>query len=163
MAVVWGGPHAALAGSLRQRFSEGRFVKEEFMRILATVLALLMVSACASEAQRKARFYQAMDPFVGGTADDLVLAKGPPTNSFTLTTGGRVFEYTQRQTVTSGGGSYPVGGPVVVADGHGGGWVLPPVYHRVPVTTAEYYCKILVRISPANLVESWSAEGNGCY
>jgi hypothetical protein len=138
-------------------------VKEECLRILVAVLALLLLSACASEAQRKARFYQAMDPFVGGTADDLVLAKGPPSNSFTLTTGGRVFEYTQRQTVTSGGDSYPIGGPVVVSDRHGGGWVLPPVYHRIPVTTAEYYCKILVRISPANVVESWSAEGNGCY
>ena len=75
-----------------------------------------------------------MDPFVGGTADDLVLAKGPPSNSFTLTTGGRVFEYTQRQTVTSEGDAYPIGGPVFVGDRRGGGWMLPPVYHRVPVT-----------------------------
>ena len=163
MAVERDALQAALAGCLRQQFSEDRFVKEDCLRILVAVLALFLLSACASEAQRKARFYQAMDPFVGGTADDLVLAKGPPSNSFTLTTGGRVFEYMQRQTVTSGGDSYPIGGPVVVSDRHGGGWVLPPVYHRIPVTTAEYYCKILVRISPANVVESWSAEGNGCY
>jgi len=133
------------------------------LRFVVAVLTLFVLSGCASEAQRKARFYQTMDPFVGGTADELVLAKGPPSNSFTLTTGGRVFEYTQHQTVTSGGGAYPIGGPVFVGDRHGGGWMLPPVYHSVPVTTAEYYCKILVRISPANNVESWSAEGNGCY
>lgn len=133
------------------------------MRILITALALALLCGCASQAQRKAKFYQSLDPFVGGTADDLVLAKGPPSSAFTLTTGGRVFEYAQRQSVTSGGGSYPIGGPVLVSDRHGGGWVVPPVYHSIPVTTTEYYCRVLIRISPANLVESWSWEGNGCF
>ncbi|MGK2915114.1 MAG: hypothetical protein ACSLE5_11830 [Porticoccaceae bacterium] len=133
------------------------------MRIIVTVLALLMVSGCVSQEQRKAKFFQSMDAFVGGTADDLVLAKGPPSNSFTLTTGGRVFEYSRNQTVTSGGGSYPVAGSVFVGDRQGGGWISAPSYRTFPVTTSEYYCKILVKISPANLVESWSSEGNDCY
>jgi len=138
-------------------------VKEDIMRTIVAVLAALLLSGCASEAQRKAKFYQSMDPFVGGTADDLVLAKGPPSNSFTLTTGGRVFEYARNHSVTSGGGSYPVGGPVLVRDRRGGSWISTPAYRSFPVTTAEYYCKILVRISPTNNVESWSSEGNDCY
>lgn len=133
------------------------------MRTVIAGLALLLLCGCASQAQRKAKFYQSLDPFVGGTADDLVLAKGPPSNSFTLTTGGRVFEYADSHSVTSGGGSYPIGGPVLVSDRHGGGWIAPPVYHSIPVTTTEYSCRVLVRISPANLVESWSWEGNGCF
>lgn len=133
------------------------------MRIVTVTLALLLLCGCASQAQRKAKFYQSLDPFVGGTADDLVLAKGPPSNSFTLTTGGRVFEYAQSRSVTSGGGSYPIGEPVLVSDHHGGGWIAPPIYHSFPVTTTEYYWRVLVRISPANIVESWSWEGNGCF
>lgn len=134
------------------------------MRPVAALLALLLLSGCVSQEQRKAKFFQSMDAFVGGTADDLVLAKGPPSNSFTLSTGGRVFEYLRNQTVTSGGGSYPAVDSVFVHDHRGrGGWVSVPSYRSFPVSTAEYYCKILVRISPANIVESWSSEGNDCY
>jgi len=137
--------------------------QEKVMRVAAVLLALLMLSGCASQAERKAKFYQSMDGFVGASVDDLVLAKGPPSNSFTLSTGGRVFEYSRSQLITSGGGSYPVGGSVFVGDRRGGGWVSAPSYRTFPVTTSEYFCKILVRISPANLVESWSSEGNDCY
>lgn len=133
------------------------------MRTVIVVLALALLPGCTSQAQRKAKFYQSLDPFVGGTADDLVLAKGPPSSSFTLTTGGRVFEYAESHSVTSGGGTYPVGGSVFVSDHHGGGWIAPPVYSSFPITTKEYYCRVLIRISPENRVESWSWEGNGCF
>ena len=133
------------------------------MRITVLVLALLL-AGCVSLAERRQQFTQAMDSWVGRSADELISSRGPPTNSASLSTGGRVLEYARSALVTSGGGTYTTVVPVFVPNPAGGGrYVGVPSQQAVPVVTSEMNCRILFRVSPANRVESWSAEGNACY
>jgi hypothetical protein len=134
------------------------------MRLIITILMFTMLTGCVSMEQRKATFNQSLDIYVGKNADDLVLAKGPPTSSFTLSTGAKVFEYSRSQTVNRGGDSYTTLQPVFVPSANGGGsWVSMPTQRATPMYSYEYFCKVLFKISPVNIVESWSAQGNGCY
>ena len=133
------------------------------MRFILVMLLLATLASCTSLEQRKASFAQTVDIYVGKNADDLVLAKGPPSSSFTLSTGAKVFEYSRSQTVMRGGNSYTTMQPVYVPNANGGSWVSVPTQQATPVSSFEYNCKILFKISPANIVESWSAQGNGCY
>lgn len=133
------------------------------MRLIITILMFAVLTGCVSMEQRKATFNQSLDIYVGKNADDLVLAKGPPTSSFTLSTGAKVFEYSRSQTVNRGGDSYTTLQPVFLPSANGGSWVSMPTQRTVPLSSYEYFCKVLFKISPTNLVESWSAQGNGCY
>ena len=132
-----------------------------FSSLLVLVSAL---SGCVSMEERRQAFNRSLDSWVGRHTDELITAKGPPTNSATLTNGGRVLEYSRSAIVTSGGGPYTTFTPVYVRNAQGGGtFVSVPVQTFTPVTSAEMFCKILVRASPSNRIESWSAEGNACY
>jgi hypothetical protein len=133
------------------------------MRLIITMLMFAMLTGCVSMEQRKATFNQSLDIYVGKNADELVLAKGPPTSSFTLSTGAKVFEYSHSQTVNRGGDTYTTLQPVFVPNANGGSWVSIPTQRATPLSSYEYFCKVLFKISPANIVESWSAQGNGCY
>ena len=133
------------------------------MRLVVAVLIIFMMTGCVNMAERKATFAQGMDTFVGKNADDLVIAKGPPTSTFRLSSGGQVFEYAKSQTVMRGGGSYTVMQPVYVGGTNGGGWLSVPTQQSTPVSSYQYSCKLLFKISAANKVESWSSEGNSCY
>ncbi|BBP00209.1 hypothetical protein [Sulfuriferula nivalis] len=134
------------------------------MRLIIAILMFTMLTGCVSMEQRKATFNQSLDIYVGKNADDLVLAKGPPTSSFTLSTGAKVFEYSNSQSVTRGGNSYTTMQPMFVPGANGGGsWMSIPTQRTTPLSSYEYFCKVLFKISAANIVESWSAQGNGCY
>jgi len=134
------------------------------MRATVFLLVLLLLAGCVSMAERRQQFAQAMDSWVGRSADDLISSRGPPTNSATLSTGGKVLEYARSVMVSNGGGTYTTVVPVFVPNPAGGGsYVGVPSQQAMPVTTSEMNCRILFRVSPANRVESWSAEGNACY
>lgn len=133
------------------------------MRMIIGFLVLVTLTGCTSLEQRKATFAQGIDIYVGKNADDLVLAKGPPTSTFTLSTGARVFEYLSTHTVIRGGGNFTSFQPVFVPNTAGGNWVQVPTQQSTPLSSYEYSCKILFKISRSNIVESWTAEGNGCY
>lgn len=135
------------------------------MRIIVALAVLASLSGCVSMEERRAAFYYSLDPFIGKTADELVLAKGVPTGSYTLSTGGRVLEYARSRLVTRGGGSMTVYRQVYVPgkNGAAGAWVTVPMEQAMPANTMEESCKILFQISPKNVVESWKHEGNACY
>jgi hypothetical protein len=110
------------------------------MRLLiAIVLSFLVLAGCETMELRKVNFAQSNDRFIGKNADDLVMAKGPPTSAFTFSSGGRVLEYSKSWTEVNGGGYFS-----------------PPIYFQKS-------CKLRFKISTANIVESWSSEGNACY
>lgn len=139
-------------------------VMSPVMRLIPALLILASLTGCVSLEQRKATFAQSLDIYVGKSSDDLVLAKGPPSRSFKLSTGARVFEYFTSQTVVRGGDSYTTFQPVYVPSASGGGsWISVPTQQATPVSSYAYSCKILFKVSPANIVESWSSSGNGCY
>lgn len=135
------------------------------MRLVILLVLVFGLAGCAVRAQRAEAFKQSMDSYVGRSADDLVVAKGPPTSTFTLSTGGKVFEYSKSAIVTSGGGSSTVMSSVYRPNPNGGvgTWVQVPTQQARPVFSQEQSCKVLVQISAQNIVESWKSEGNACY
>lgn len=54
------------------------------MRFTAALFSLLVLAGCVTLEEKKAKYAQEMDSFIGRNADDLVVAKGPPSNSSTL-------------------------------------------------------------------------------
>lgn len=122
--------------------------------------AVLLLSACATTEQRRADFSAAMDAWVGKTGDELVQAKGPPTGSYTLSTGKRILEYLRKDTVTTGGDAFPTMTPVFVPNS---GWVYVPNYATYPVRSTTLVCKVLFTLSKDNVIETWKAEGNDCF
>jgi hypothetical protein len=130
----------------------------------ATILLISVLSAgCVTTAQKKEKFSQDLDSWIGKSADDLVVAKGPPTSTFQLSSGGRVFEYSKSGSVTSGGGSYTINQTVYKPGAGGGTWEYVPQQKALPTSTHEYSCKVVFKVSAANVVESWTSEGNRCY
>jgi hypothetical protein len=117
----------------------------------ASLVALaLVLSGCANIEERRKAFTSDMDSWVDHQADELIIARGPPTNSATLSDGGRVLEYSSSAFVTSGYSySYPYY------------WSAYPYNGFVYVD--EFTCKVLFRVSQANRIQSWSALGNACY
>ncbi len=126
---------------------------------------MLGLAGCVSMEERRAAFFNRLDPFVGKTADELVLQKGVPTGSYTLSNGGKVLEYAASRVVTRGGGSMTVFQQVYVPGSNGGtgAWVSVPVERPMPSRVDEENCKIIFQVSPKNIVESWRSEGNACY
>lgn len=133
------------------------------MRLILGITVLVILTGCTSIEQRKATFAQGIDIYTGKNADNLVLAKGPPTSTFTLSTGERVFEYLSTNVVIRGGNNFTSFQPMFVPNTTGGNWVQVPTQQSTPISSYQYSCKILFRISRSNIVESWTAEGNGCY
>lgn len=126
--------------------------------LLVSLLALAL-GGCGMVQAKKDKFAAEQAQWVGKHVDDLVTKKGPPTSSYPLTNGGKVMEYSKHETHTSGGGSYTVYRSVY----QNGQWVSVPQQQSVPVGTQNLSCNLIFRISPSNIVESWSQEGNSCY
>ncbi len=51
------------------------------MRIVQALLLTVFLIGCGAMEKRKEAFRQDMDAWIGRSADDLVLAKGPPTSA----------------------------------------------------------------------------------
>lgn len=135
-----------------------------FLLRFLTVSALLAQAGCASLNQEAAdRFQAEMDGYVGKSADELILARGVPTASAALSSGGRVLEYRSRRTSVSGGHSYLSYTPVFVPNSSGGGtWISVPSPQTAPIQTMELQCRLSFQIGPDNKVLNWRAEGNDC-
>lgn len=123
--------------------------------------ALLVLSGCVSMEQRRSEFTASMDAWVGKSLDELVQAKGPPTGSFTLSSGKRVIEYLRKDTMFVGGDAMTTMTPVFVPNG--GGWVYVPQQAYFPARSTTLTCKIVLTVTKENVIESWRAEGNDCY
>lgn len=128
-----------------------------------TLLSLslsLLVSACTPSQIRREAYAEKMQLWVGKSADDLIVSLGPPTRAADLSTGGRVLEYSDDRTTVSGGGTQTVYTRTYVPSSNT--WVTIPQQQATPVTTQRRICRTLVQVSPANVITSVTAEGNGC-
>lgn len=128
---------------------------------ISLLVALSLLAGCGATQRRKEAFNAEMNGWIGKHTDDLFIKKGPPTNTATLSDGGKVLEYSKSQVLTSGGGSYtvmvPHFNPVTGQNS------MIPQQRTSPVSSRVHDCKILIKVSPESRVESWSADGKGCY
>lgn len=133
-------------------------------RAVNCLIALLALAGCASIDEEAARKFQAeMDGYVGKSVDELILARGVPTATAALSSGGKVLEYSTHRSSVSGGYSYLSYTPVFVPNSSGGGtWISVPSHQTAPIYTSEWRCKLTFQISADNQVLNWRAEGNDC-
>ena len=131
------------------------------------VLLALVSSGCETQRikERQARFEEKNNRLIGKSYDDLVGGVGVPTGEAKLSDGSRIVEYLNRQTMISGGGSYPVPISTYIPNrnGVGGFWVYTEGERTISITSNTYYCKLDFTVSAQNIVQSWKAEGNQCY
>lgn len=134
------------------------------MKSLVLIITLIVsLAACSSMAKRKEAFEVANQAWVGRKADDLVISKGPPMSTYTLSTGGKVFEYSKQRTISGGGNTITTTRPVLIPNSSGGTWVNVPHSQTMPAYTQTLGCKIIYQISQSDEVTGWTAEGNDCY
>jgi len=141
----------------------------------AAFTALLTLGACETVpyAERVAAYEASVNAqFVGKSADELVLALGPPMSSFKLSDGRDVFQYARDNTYTTGGGSYtsyesytrrrevirPDGTVQVIKDRES-----VPVQRVEPLRTVSEVCVRRFVMSKDGIVESFRWEGNDCF
>ena len=132
-------------------YGTGRLIVCRAITRFITVLASLALAGCAAMNEEAARKFQAeMDGYVGRSVDELILARGVPTATAALSSGGKVLEYTSSRSSVSGGYSYLTYTPVFVPNSSGGGtWVSVPSHQTAPIYTSEWRCK------PNNAVPRW--------
>lgn len=130
-------------------------------RFPVTTIALVLLGSCGAMQnrmeERKEAFTRNMDGWVARSVDELVAEKGPPTITTRLSSGGKELEYAKRNVVVGASGPYVVS----IYDPTAGGRV--PQLKMSGISTNDLTCKFVFRISPANIIESWSATGNDCY
>lgn len=132
-------------------------------RCTAFFLATAVLTGCGIAEKRRDAFQTELSSFVGRPADEVIKARGVPTATATLSSGGKVLEYSTSKTVTSGGGSHVTYQSVYRSNSQGGGYIQVPVTQVDPISTTELRCKLLFVVSRDGFVDSWKAEGNNCY
>lgn len=111
--------------------------------------------------------------FVGKSVDALLLAKGPPESSYTLTDGRDVIQYLKERSYTTGGGTYTdyhtevIGYKTFTRD-NGTTKQIPitrqvPYLRTDPLVTHHEKCAQRFVISKAKIVEDFKWEGNSCF
>lgn len=134
---------------------------------LLWVILSFGLSGCAQQRikEQKAKFAETNNQLVGKTYDDLIKEIGVPTGEAKLSDGGKVVEYSNSGTETSGGGSFAMPTTTYVPNPYGGAgtWVQSQQQQHAPIRSKNMTCKLDFIISPQNIIESWKADGNKCY
>jgi hypothetical protein len=134
--------------------------------------ALLAGCETVSYDERKAIFEARNASYIGRHVDELILAFGPPTQSFDLSRGGRVLQWANSRTETGGGDSYTSYDTVrnvrEVRDQDGTirrieDSVQVPVTRTNPVYTRTIECSIRWQVEADGRVANFIWEGNSCF
>lgn len=126
------------------------------------MLALLAATLCACSSGLQVKnqtLRQDASKWIGHTADELVAARGAPTNIYLLNSGGREFEYFQ------------VYKRVMVKSRASADLDLNKNYVDPTMTRTDLYirekskepvCVLIFEVSAENIVKKWSLEGEKC-
>jgi len=127
-----------------------------FRLLVFPVIYIFILSGCATTATQEA-FDEQAQQWIGKNADELVRQKGPPTRTFTLSNGNRVFQYERTEDiVTMPTTTYVPGGPL------GGTLVRGQTVHEDPLRTLILTCSLRFTVDTGNTIIAWSKEGNAC-
>lgn len=131
-------------------------------RLLAfSIIFIVALSGCATGPTREA-FDQQAQQWIGRNADELVIKKGPPTSTFTLGNGNRVFQYDRSEDVIVGG-TYPMPTTIYIPGGPvGGSWVQGQTAREDPLRYLHLTCSVRYIVDTGNTIIAWSRDGNDC-
>ena len=149
------------------------------MKCSFSIKAVLLAATTAALAgcATTAGYETLLSSWVGNSADYLVSSWGPPQNSYRLSDGGSVLEYTRSRTLVLMGGyttqravtSYE-SGTVSATNPHGGGTsygqyngtstTYVPETHAP--TTVQLGCTTRFTVNSSGMITTWAHEGTDC-
>lgn len=108
-----------------------------------------------------------LNTWTGGTEDELVVAWGPPTGFFKLSTGGSVLEYLKQRNLQFGGitTSTPKTTYHRATNIHGNtytGTSTANVKSTSPTYNVNAWCKTRFTTDSSGVILDWTWEGNDC-
>lgn len=136
----------------------------------AIVLLLFVLSSCATTAN----YEKILQSWVGFNVDNLVMKWGPPANSFPLSDGGRVLEYSNQRNIQVGGytttvpqttynsGTANVYGTGGSAYGSYSGTSTTYVQKTTPVQNVALQCITRFTVNAQGTITNWTWQGNDC-
>ena len=141
------------------------------MNLLRAFLVLsLVLSGCATTAN----YEKILNSWVGSNVDNLVMRWGPPGNSYPLSNGGRVLEYSNQRNVQIGGytttvpqttynsGTANVYGTGGSAYGTYSGTSTTYVQKTTPVQNIAMQCVTRFTVNAQGVIMNWAWQGNDC-
>lgn len=146
-------------------------LREIGMRIgIIVALVSIFLSSCATTEN----YEKILNSWVGSTADNLVSSWGPPANSYPLSDGGRVLQYSNQRNVQIGGytttvpqttyhdGTINVNGTGGYAQGSYSGNSTSYVQKTSPVQNIAMQCVTRFTVNTQGIITKWSWQGNDC-
>ena len=132
------------------------------MKAIATIVLLtltLVPCACGVAEKRPPAMDADMPAWAGKTYTEYVAARGAPKLTIVETDGAKTLEYVRERILHRHFTTTVVMTPVSVANG-----VSVMVPHTVlePAVILTFTCKLVVRFSSKDILESWKVEGNDC-
>ncbi|WP_350297087.1 hypothetical protein [Limnohabitans sp. Rim8] len=140
----------------------------KYLRIL--VLLSFALGGCATTAN----YEKLLKSWVGSNVDNLVMRWGPPANSYPLSSGGRVLEYSNQRNIQLGGytttvpqttyntGSANIYGTGGSAYGTYSGTSTTYVQKTTPVQNFAMQCITRFTVDAQGTITKWAWQGNDC-
>ena len=145
-------------------------LKRIVMKLIPFFVLLLMFAGCATTAN----YEKILRSYVGASVDKLVMRWGPPHNSYPLSNGGKMLEYSDQRNVQIGGyattvpqttyssGTANVYGTGGSARGTYSGTSTTYVQTTTPVQNIAFRCTTRFTVNAQGVVTNWSWQGNDC-
>ena len=140
------------------------------MKRFIPLLAVLVFSGCATQAKFQAK----MDNFIGQSERVVVGTYGPPQNSYVLSDGSKVIQYTRGGSVIIPGtttykpvttntyGNVTLHQGLRTTTGAYNQTSTTYVQQQAPSTPINLSCTVNFTIDKDGIVQRWNAEGNHC-
>lgn len=140
------------------------------MNLRPFVVLLLVLSGCATTAN----YENILNSWTGSNVDNLVMQWGPPSNSYPLSNGGRVLEYSNQRNIQIGGytttvpqTTYNSGNADVYGTG-GSAYVTYSgssttyVQETTPVQNIAMQCITRFTVNAQGIITNWAWQGDDC-
>ena len=120
----------------------------------AIVVLLIMILCACSTAPPEISTAEKNDKWVGLAVDDLIVTLGEPANVYTVTKGGRIFEYLQQRKAGSARFSGDISDESRIKRIRAA--------RKAKRLAGDQGCAILFNISASDIIIGWSIEGDNC-
>ena len=130
------------------------------MKTTVTTLVLsLLLNACGTTEKRPSDMEAGMAAWVGKTYTEYTAAKGAPKLTIVETDGAKTLEYIRERILHRHATANVVIMPISIANG-----VVVMAPHTVlePAVILTFTCRLVVKFSSKDILESWKVDGDDC-
>ena len=126
---------------------------------VTTLLLALLLNACGTSEKRPSDMEAGMAAWVGKTYTEYTAAKGAPKLTIVETDGAKTLEYIRERILHRHATANVVMMPISIANG-----VVVMAPHTVlePAVILTFTCRLVVKFSSKDILESWKVDGDDC-